>query len=48
MNVAENKSAVVDAPPRNAHGKYVTLALLLLWVAAVLAFTFLKFSGSAK
>ena len=44
----ENKSATADVPARNARGKYVTLVVLLLWVAAVIAFTFLKFSGGGK
>jgi hypothetical protein len=33
---------------RGGRGKYVTLVVLLLWVIAVLAFTFLKFSGGIK
>lgn len=42
--MAHDKTAPDDATPRNPRGKYITLALLLLWVAAVLAFTFFKFS----
>jgi len=48
LNVAENKSAGADVPARNPRGKYVTLVVLLLWVAAVLTFTFLKFSGGSQ
>lgn len=46
--MSENESAVTDLPARNPRGKYVTLVVLLLWVAAVFAFTFLKFSGGGK
>ena len=46
--MATDKSAVAQQPSRNGRGKYVTLVVLLLWVAAVFAFTFLKFSGGLK
>ena len=29
-------------------GKYVTLAFLLIWVAAVFVFTFFNFSGGGR
>ena len=48
MNIAENKSAAAGVPARNPRGKYITLVVLLLWVAAVLTFTFLKFSGGSQ
>jgi hypothetical protein len=44
--MAHDKTAPGDATPRNPRGKYITLAVLLLWVAAVLLFTFFKFSKS--
>lgn len=42
--MAHEKTAPGDTTPRNPRGKYITLAVLLLWIAAVLAFTFFKFS----
>lgn len=33
------------APTKNSRGKYITLALLIAWVAGVFVFTLLKFSG---
>jgi hypothetical protein len=42
------KLVTSDVPARSARGKYVTLFALLLWVAAVLTFTFLKFSGGIR
>jgi hypothetical protein len=35
-------------PVARSRGKYVTLVLLLVWVAAVFAFTFFKFSGGGR
>ncbi|MBL0121198.1 MAG: hypothetical protein IPP88_00185 [Betaproteobacteria bacterium] len=46
--MTEDKFSAGDVPARNTRGKYVTLVVLLLWVAAVLTFTFLKFSGAVK
>jgi len=46
--MSETNPAAVDLPARKTRGRYVTLVVLLLWVAAVFAFTFLKFSGGLK
>ena len=43
-----NKSTAARQSARSARGKYLTLVVLLLWVAAVFTFTFLKFSGGGK
>ena len=34
-----------DVPRKSSRGKYITLAVLLLWVAAVFVFTLFKYSG---
>lgn len=44
-NVANSPDKV---PAKSSRGKYVTLAFLLVWVAAVFAFTFFKFSGGGR
>jgi hypothetical protein len=44
----EKPSGNVSAPAPiqgNGKGKYITLAILLAWVAGVLIFTMLKFKG---
>ncbi len=46
--MTEDRFSTGGIPARNARGKYVTLVVLLIWVAAVLTFTFLKFSGAIK
>jgi hypothetical protein len=35
-------------PPHVKRGKYLTLAFLLAWVAAVFVFTLFKFSGGGR
>ena len=34
-----------DVPQKASRGKYITLAVLLLWVAAVFVFTLFKYAG---
>ncbi|MEO8102234.1 MAG: hypothetical protein ABI790_06895 [Betaproteobacteria bacterium] len=48
MNAVKDNPHGAEVPPRSGRGKYVTLAVLLLWVVAVLTFTFLKFAGGGK
>ena len=48
MNASPDKGGRKDSPVGNSRGKYVTLAFLLLWVAAVFVFTFFKFSGGGR
>ena len=48
MDANVNKTAGKESQASSHRGKYVTLVFLLIWVAAVFAFTFFKFSGSGR
>ncbi len=45
---ADFEKSNAGTPPASHRRKYVTLVFLLIWVAAVFAFTFFKFSGGAR
>jgi hypothetical protein len=36
---------MAEVPNKSARGKYITLAILVAWVAGVFVFTLFKFSG---
>lgn len=48
MRVMAEDKTVAAAPARSSRGKYITLVVLLVWVAAVFVFTLFKFSGNAS
>jgi hypothetical protein len=48
VDVQLDKVGDKGSPVGKSRGKYLTLALLLVWVAAVFAFTFFKFSGGGR
>jgi hypothetical protein len=48
-NVPQEKiSGQAPVTVKSSKGKYITLAILLTWVAGVLIFTMLKFKGFSR
>ena len=43
--MTDDKSSSAGMSTRNPRGKYITLVVLVLWVAAIFVFTLFKFSG---
>lgn len=44
----EKKDTEASVVVKSSKGKYITLAILLTWVAGVLIFTMLKFKGFTR
>jgi len=46
--MADEKQAAGTGQARSPRAKYLTLAVLLAWVAAVFIFTLFKFNGGSQ